>query len=795
MIIILVSTGVFQDYIIYNIRQLKKLGYKVYVITEEHFFNRLEGYNVEKIDSNKLVNNFDSKSKLEKGYWSNCSKRLFFLYECMKKYNLENVIHLENDVLLYTKMEYNLESKIYLAMDNNKRCVPGIIFIPKYEMLNNLISNYDYTITDMYNMANFYNNNKEIVDTFPIIDDSISSCKYNKNFKLFNNSIFDAAAMGQYLGGIGTIHAPGDSSGFVSKDCIIKYNKYTFHWIKKGDDYFPYININNKFIAINNLHIHSKNLREFIIENPIENKYINKYINFITGEKIQCMCDNFIGKTKDFNDNPLIKNYSDKFINFGSNLSINNGSKIFCYTHLLDDINILISTLNNLMNNFILVFHNSDNEFNNNHLVLFDKIPNLKYIYTQNMNVIDDRVKPLPIGLSNSVWEHGNKNIYNKVYNMNIKKTKNIYFNFSVGTNREKREKCKTLLLNKGLVWSENRPYEEYLIELKKHKYAICPEGNGIDTHRFWECLYMNTIPICIKNILVDHYKKLFPIIVLNSWEEFNLDKLKEYNNSIDHLLLSLDSIKYPIYTEIDTFKNNLFDIVICVGPNDKKIIMKQLYHTKRNIIGYRNIYLIISNPNVCYEGCINIDEKIFPFNIETISHFHSNTARRGWYLQQLLKLYVGKVIPDILDRYLVIDADTIFIKPTEFIKNNKCLYDYGKEYYKYYFDHMLRLSPIFTKVFSNKSGICHHMMFEKKYINEIIEIVEKKHKDIFYNVFLKLVTNQHHSGASEYELYFNYIFKYHKDNVEIRSLNSSNNRHGVNKDTNYYSQHWYHSK
>ena len=44
---------------------------------------------------------------------------------------------------------------------------------------------------------------------------------------------------------------------------------------KKGDNYFPYIQINDKLIQINNLHIHSKNLDKFRMEYPHENKFIN----------------------------------------------------------------------------------------------------------------------------------------------------------------------------------------------------------------------------------------------------------------------------------------------------------------------------------------------------------------------------------------------------------------------------------------------------------------------------------------------------------------------------------------
>ena len=36
-----------------------------------------------------------------------------------------------------------------------------------------------------------------------------------------------------------------------------------------------------------------------------------------------------------------------------------------------------------------------------------------------------------------------------------------------------------------------------------------------------------------------------------------------------------------------------LFDIVVCVGPNDNDIVSDVLPYTQRNVIGYRNIYLV----------------------------------------------------------------------------------------------------------------------------------------------------------------------------------------------------------
>lgn len=242
---------------------------------------------------------------------------------------------------------------------------------------------------------------------------------------------------------------------------------------------------------------------------------------------------------------------------------------------------------------------------------------------------------------------------------------------------------------------------------------------------------------------------------------------------------------------ELKNYEN--FDIVIPVGPNDKSVIEQQIKYTQKNIIGYRNIYLICYDSSIIINGCITIDENIFPFNIETVARYHGKLERNGWYLQQLLKLYAGKIVPDILDKYLVIDSDTFFLKPTTFVKNNRCLYNYGTEYHKPYFHHMKKMDRNLTRIYRNKSGICHHMIFEKKYIDELISKIEKNHNELFYHVFLKTVTDKSGSGASEYEIYFNYMLKYNHDKIQIRKLSWKNaNKLETNSNYDYISYHWH---
>ncbi len=233
---------------------------------------------------------------------------------------------------------------------------------------------------------------------------------------------------------------------------------------------------------------------------------------------------------------------------------------------------------------------------------------------------------------------------------------------------------------------------------------------------------------------------------------------------------------------------------MILVGPKDERHIVEQLTYTRRNIIGYRNIYIVTTDTlftelQTLLQGCIVINETIFPFEIQ------GTDSRNGWYLQQLIKLYAGSVITGIMSTYLVIDCDTFFLRPTMFIKNNKCLYAYGTEYHLPYFGHISRLLPGLSKVDGMKSGICHHMIFEQECINTLFTKVEDVHQKPFWCAFLECVDTAHfqHSGASEYELYFNYILTHHTERVNIRELPWTNSKVILSpKHYAFVSCHWY---
>lgn len=229
------------------------------------------------------------------------------------------------------------------------------------------------------------------------------------------------------------------------------------------------------------------------------------------------------------------------------------------------------------------------------------------------------------------------------------------------------------------------------------------------------------------------------------------------------------------------------FDIVILLGPNDRDIIEYQIKYTKKYILNYENIYIVSYDPKINIEGCITIDENIFKFKNYVLDYVNKKSPKRSkWYFQQLLKLYCSKYIKNLNENYLIIDADTFFIKPTTFIKKGKCCYSVSSHICERYFKHMNILHNKLKKI-DHLSAICHHMIFQKKYLDELFSLVEEKHKKEFYKAFLDCIESWDGPSASEYEIYFSFINIFKKRNIIIRKLEMTQCRnYDIVKDKSY---------
>jgi hypothetical protein len=169
-----------------------------------------------------------------------------------------------------------------------------------------------------------------------------------------------------------------------------------------------------------------------------------------------------------------------------------------------------------------------------------------------------------------------------------------------------------------------------------------------------------------------------------------------------------------------------------------------------------------------------DLAQAIFGNEKEARAFVDAPRSRIGWIYQQLLKFYAPFVIPELSDNVLILDADLIFVKPVEFIdKDGRTLFSTSIEYHKPYFAHAARLIPGFKKIYLQYSGIVHHMLFQRDILQKLFNIVEKNHNKKFWEVFCQMIDKAwiNLSSASEYEIYFNFMFQNYPRRAKIRQL------------------------
>lgn len=295
MNIILTCLGNFQEYILINIHQLAQLGHlpdRVFVVTHKIFASHFEKCqsqitllfveDLQPVDGCDLISQFQHGSTLDRnfrnGFWFLASHRFFVLHQVMKQHHITDVIHLENDVLIYyhvdTLTPHLNKECIYIPFDSLQRNIASIVYIPTHDIWQSILEQYNVNLNDMNNFRNIQvhfqeKHARDLVQHFPIFcepwhpDPAIRFV--STNFDTFH-MVFDAAAMGQYLGGVDPRNDARNTVGFVNETCVVKYNQYRFCWETSSDGgKRPFLVLSpERQIPIFNLHIHSKDLFRFI---------------------------------------------------------------------------------------------------------------------------------------------------------------------------------------------------------------------------------------------------------------------------------------------------------------------------------------------------------------------------------------------------------------------------------------------------------------------------------------------------------------------------------------------------
>lgn len=237
---------------------------------------------------------------------------------------------------------------------------------------------------------------------------------------------------------------------------------------------------------------------------------MNRFSNHIHGDKFVELCDYIIRE----NDSPIDPE------------QLKSNKLVFCKT---DQIRTFFDIVRHNPNRFVLITHNSDHNITPEVYSL--KPPCITRWFAQNALVQAPDLVPIPIGLERpGIAGSGNIQDLSEVFRDRDGYNNLVYLNIAPSTNYLERGECLAGLENKPWVKRQGTriPFRHYLKDIAESKYTAAPPGNGHDTHRLWEALYMGSIPIVVDSPANREFSKIYPILMIKSWSDLQPQWLTE---------------------------------------------------------------------------------------------------------------------------------------------------------------------------------------------------------------------------------------------------------------------------
>jgi len=199
--------------------------------------------------------------------------------------------------------------------------------------------------------------------------------------------------------------------------------------------------------------------------------------------------------------------------------------------------------LKNINKRFILISHNSDQDIDKR----YKKILNCSYLimwYACNCLINHPKIKCLPLGLHNKRFHSfGVTKDFIKLREKKIKKIPKILYSFYPETNDDFRRPLFNILKKLKIADHFVGTPKNYRKMVSQYMFNASPPGQGMDTYRVWESIYLGSIPIVRTKKLYKQFENL-PILILDDWKKIKLLKSSDLKLIYSKQIKKLNSCK-----------------------------------------------------------------------------------------------------------------------------------------------------------------------------------------------------------------------------------------------------------
>ena len=222
---------------------------------------------------------------------------------------------------------------------------------------------------------------------------------------------------------------------------------------------------------------------------------------------------------------------------------------------------------------------------------------------------------------------------------------------------------------------------------------------------------------------------------------------------------------RFVPWPRFDTRSGMPLDVVIPVGGQDARTLPLVVESVRRNLrhpVG-RVIVVTAAGSDAADEagdlGTEVVDEAgVLPIRRSDLAFYRVEPwDRSGWLFAQLLKLNVDALSAQ--EHVLVLDADTVMVRPQAFTSGGDVVALVSGEYHRPYFDAYQALMG--EPAASRLSFITHQAVFERRLLAELKADIERRRRRPWWQAILDVCDFGELSCFSEYELYGNYRLRH----------------------------------
>lgn len=514
------------------------------------------------------------------GFWLKTLERLFVVEQLGRLSRAPQLLHAELDQLIFRadiladKLRASPRQGVFLPFHDSNRALASILYSNSSEALAALVNSVTSgkpQANEMTLLADFAKEHPEIVHTLPTyasLNRAGGAAIREHPYMTLQETggVVDAAQLGQWIGGIDP-HNQSFMTALLNKHCDLdnpdllsrtELEKLRFELDDRSGTLTIH-GIEGASTVAFNLHLHSK-IHPWLSSNPAN---LRKLLRMASGtdrsrvpssREIQVRkisswalekADSAIRNPKKFlpdakssinrligrrpSSSPYLS--GDSFRAFADfvfeqnhtgrgNTHSKPGGVWFCESHLYE--RFYEEVIPNLKERVVVILGNSDRNFGAE-LEALSNQPLVSQVFAQNLKERVGNVAALPIGLENAWRErHGRVSDFNRHRTDLVNRKLQIIWGFSVETNPLERIEAASALLSSSIA--RRLPplsTKDHRKALSENAFIACPPGNGLDTHRTWEAMYLGCIPIVLRSYATESFRRVgLPILIVNSFAE-----------------------------------------------------------------------------------------------------------------------------------------------------------------------------------------------------------------------------------------------------------------------------------